>query len=110
MICSNTSRCICSKPSSIWNSIENDCFYCPPGWIEWENNHCLSLSVPPEGGLSYNQANDTCHSLSAELFYIYNIQQFKQLEFQVNKLLQSTFSSAVTLFFRLGAWIDQSTR
>jgi hypothetical protein len=107
LICSNASKCICSKSSSIWNKDQNDCLYCPPGWIEWENNHCLSFSVPKEGGLSYEQAKDTCHSFSTDLFYIYNIDQFKRFELKVNTLLHSTFSSAVTIFFRLGAWIDK---
>jgi hypothetical protein len=107
LICSNTSKCVCSKPSSIWNIDQNDCLYCPPGWIEWENNHCLSLAVPSEGGVSYDQANETCLSLSAQLFSMYNIDQFKQMELRVNTLLNSTFSSAVTIFFRLGAWIDK---
>ncbi len=107
MICSNTSTCICSKSSSIWNNDQNDCFYCPPGWIEWENNHCLLLAVPSEGGLSYDQANNTCFSLSAQLFYMDNLDEFKRFEFKVNTLLHSTFSSAVTMFFRLGAWINK---
>ncbi|CAF4267420.1 unnamed protein product, partial [Adineta steineri] len=85
---------------------ENDCFYCLPGWILWENNHCVSFAVPSENGLSYNQANDICHSFSAQLYRIQNIDEFKRFELQVNALLNSSFSSAVTLFFRLGAWID----
>jgi hypothetical protein len=107
LICSNTSKCICSKSSSFWNNNQNDCFYCPPGWIEWENNHCLALSVPSEGGLSYDQANDMCHEFSAELFHMYNIDEFKQFELKVNTLLHSIFSSSIAIFFHLGAWIDK---
>ena len=32
--------------------------------------------------------------------------EFKRFELKLNTLFQSTFSSAITLFFRLGAWID----
>jgi hypothetical protein len=35
-----------------------------------------------------------------------NSGEFERFELKVNTLQQSTFSSAVTLFFRLGAWID----
>ncbi|CAF3729463.1 unnamed protein product, partial [Adineta steineri] len=99
-------KCLCPKSSLFWNYEENDCFYCLPGWILWENNHCVSFAVPSENGLSYNQANDICHSFSAQLYRIQNIDEFKRFELQVNALLNSSFSSAVTLFFRLGAWID----
>ncbi|CAF4315587.1 unnamed protein product, partial [Adineta steineri] len=60
LICSNTNKCLCPKSSLFWNYEENDCFYCLPGWILWENNHCVSFAVPSENGLSYNQANDIC--------------------------------------------------
>ncbi|CAF1333856.1 unnamed protein product [Adineta steineri] len=106
LICSNTNKCLCPESSLFWNYEENDCFYCLPGWILWENNHCVSFAVPSENGLSYNQANDICQSFSAQLYRIHNIDEFKRFELQVNALLNSSFSSAVTLFFRLGAWID----
>ncbi|CAF0732151.1 unnamed protein product [Adineta steineri] len=106
LICSNTNKCLCPKSSLFWNYEENDCFYCLPGWILWENNHCVSFAVPSENGLSYNQANDICQSFSAQLYRIQNIDEFKRFELQVNALLNSSFSSAVTLFFRLGAWIN----
>lgn len=32
---------------------------------------------------------------------------FQEFESKIYKLLDSIFSSAVTIFFRLGAWIDQ---
>ncbi len=107
MICSNTSQCICSKSSSVWNNDLNDCFFCPSGWIPWETNRCLSFAVPSQGGLSYEQANQTCLSFSAQLLNIYNINEFERFEFKIDRLRQSTFSSAVTLFFRIGAWIDK---
>jgi hypothetical protein len=107
LICSNTSKCICSASSSIWNNEQNDCLYCLPGWIEWENSRCLSFAVPSEGGLSYDQASDICHSYSAQLLRIYDINELKRFELKVQTLLQGTFSSAVTIFFRLGAWIDE---
>lgn len=108
LICSNSSECICSKSSSIWNEHFKDCFYCPPGWIAWENNHCLSFAVPKSGGLSYEQANATCQSFTAELFSINNLIEMKTFEDQVNRILRESFSSAVSLYFRLGAWIDQT--
>ncbi|CAF1513388.1 unnamed protein product, partial [Adineta steineri] len=46
LICSNTNKCLCPKSSLFWNYEENDCFYCLPGWILWENNHCVSFAVP----------------------------------------------------------------
>jgi hypothetical protein len=107
LICSNTSRCICSKSSSIWNNDLNDCFYCPPSWILWEHNQCLSFAVPFQGGLSYEQANQTCLSFSAQLLNLNNIDELEQFESKVDTLLHSAFSSAITLFFRLGAWIDK---
>lgn len=111
LICSsNTNRCICSKSSSVWDQEKQDCFYCPSDWIEWENHHCLSLSVPSQGGISYKQANETCRLFSSELFYIHNFDQFKQFEIKINNLFQSTYSNPITLFFYLGAWIDKYNR
>ena len=107
LICSNISKCICSKSSSFWNNEQNDCLYCLPGWIKWRNNRCLSFSVPAEGGLSYNQAKNICYSLTGELFHLYDVEEFKQFELHVRTLLNSAFSSAVTIFFRLGAWINE---
>ncbi|CAF4428327.1 unnamed protein product, partial [Rotaria sp. Silwood2] len=107
LICSNTNKCICPKLSSFWNNEQNDCLSCLSGWIQWKTNRCLSFAVPSEGGLSYNQANHICHTFSAQIFHLYNIDEFKQFELKVNTLLHSTFSSAVTIFFRLGAWINK---
>lgn len=74
----------------------------------WENNRCLSFAVPAAGGLSYKEANATCQSFSADLFPINNLIELKAFDFQVNRVLRETFSSATSLYFRLGAWIDQS--
>lgn len=104
LICStNTSRCQCLNPSSMWNEEFNDCFYCLPGWIQWHDRSCVSLSVPQSGGLIYEQAKETC-----TLLHLSNQIDFDQFQLTFQKLLNSSFSSAVTLFFRLGAWIDYS--
>ncbi|CAF4248928.1 unnamed protein product [Rotaria sp. Silwood2] len=110
LICSNTNKCVCPKLLSFWNDEQNDCLSCLSGWIQWKTNRCLSLAVPSNSGLSYNQANRICHQFSGQIFHIYNIDEFKQFELKVNTLLNSTFSSAVTLFFRLGAWINKLNR
>ena len=107
LICSNSSRCLCSKSSSIWNEDAKDCFYCPVGWNVWENNQCLSFAVPSTGGLPYEQATNTCQAFSAELFSINNHLELEEFSSQVNRLLRETFSSAVALYFRLGAWINR---
>ncbi|CAF3736293.1 unnamed protein product [Rotaria sp. Silwood1] len=107
LICSNTNKCVCQKSSSFWNNEQNDCLSCLSGWIQWKTDRCLSFAVPSEGGLSYNRATHICHKFSAQIFHLYNIDEFKQFEFTINTLLHSTFSSAVTLFFRLGAWINR---
>ena len=91
-----------------WNNEQNDCLYCPPNWIEWENNRCISFAVPAEGGHSYDQANNICHSLSAELLHVHDIDKFNRFQLQVNALRQSVVSSAVTIFLLVGAWIDGS--
>lgn len=104
LICSaNTSRCQCSNPSSIWNEEQNDCFYCLPGWVHSDDRSCLSLSVPQQGGLPYDEAVEAC-----SLLQFSNRTDFDQFQWTIEKLFNSSFSSAVTLFFRLGAWIDHS--
>jgi hypothetical protein len=60
-----------------------------------------------EGGLTYERAKDTCQSFSAHLFYLYDMHEFQQFELKIQALFQSTVSNAVTMFFRLGAWIDK---
>lgn len=107
LICSDRSQCVCSKPASVWNENFNDCFYCPAGWTVWENNRCLSFAVPTGGGLSYERANETCRSFSAQLLSLNNIAELNLFEFHVDRLLRNAFSSAVSLYFRLGAWIDR---
>ena len=69
-------------------------------------SQCLSFAVPSQGGLSYEQANQTCLSFAGQLLSLNNRDEFERFELKVNALQQSTFSSAVTLFFRLGAWVD----
>lgn len=104
LICSaNTSRCHCSDPTSVWDSAKADCFYCLPGWIDGPEQRCLSLSVPSQGGLSYEKADDVC-----SLLHFSNRMEFERFQLKIQNLLNSSYSSAVTLFFRLGAWIDHS--
>lgn len=108
LICSNSSRCECSLASSFWHTEKKDCFYCLPGWIAWEQQRCISLAVPAEGGLSHELADQTCRSLSAQLLHISDLDEFERFESEISTRLRGPYSSAVTIFFRLGAWIDRS--
>jgi len=59
------------------------------------------------GGINYDQAYESCQSLSGQLFYFYNLNQFKQFQNQITSLSQSSYAESINLFFRVGAWINK---
>jgi hypothetical protein len=107
LICSNTSQCQCSTSLSIWHEINNDCFFCLPGWLQWHEQRCLTFAVPSDSGRTFEQANAICQSLSARLLHISDREEYQRFESQIVALLNSTYESAINLFFHLGAWIDR---
>jgi hypothetical protein len=106
LICSNTSQCICPTSLSFWNTKHNTCLFCPPGWIEWQNQKCLSFIEPPEGGISYQRAKNACLIHGAHLLQIDNHEDVIQLQYKTSELLESQYARAVDEFLNNGAWID----
>jgi hypothetical protein len=106
LICSNTSQCICPTLLSFWNTKQNTCLFCPPGWIEWQNQRCLSFIEPPEGGISYQRAKNACLIHGAHLLQIDNHEDVIQLQYKTNDLLESQYARAVDEFLNNGAWIN----
>ncbi|CAF2737693.1 unnamed protein product [Rotaria sp. Silwood2] len=89
LICSNSSKCIC--PTKFWNVEQNTCLYCQYGWIEWQNQTCLLFIQPPDGGVTYEKAKNTCLTYSGELLQINYYQDYIEFQYKINDLLQSEY-------------------
>ena len=92
--------------SSFWNLKQNTCLSCPPGWIEWQNEKCLLFIEPSGGGISYQKTRNACLTLDAHLLHIDNHEDFAQLQYKANDLLEGQYANAVAEFLNNGVWIN----
>jgi hypothetical protein len=109
LICSNSSQCVCPL-SSFWNTNQNTCLSCPPGWIEWQNEKCLLFVKSFEGGIKYYTARNVCLTQFAQLLQIEDHEDFVQFEYKIDELIEGKHGDAFNEFVNKGVWINITDR